>query len=532
MTDWNFFDARCKVGRHVRQTTDERSPFSHEHLLDEMDHFGVAESLIVDCLSIENSPLDGNPRILAAARTSPRLHPAWVALPPGSNETPPPDEMLRQMREHKVAAVYVLPVQYRFCLSDWCIDELLEPLADAGVPVIISYEEVGPTIDGNDNMDWDAIVGMCRRWPKLPVIITARRIRRSQRAMYKALDACENLRLELSPYWLHHGIEYITRRWSSERMVFGSNWPTWGHGMTLATVACAQIDDRDKRNIAGDNMRKLIRWCEPAHPHVATSAPADKLVHWGRTGEKPNGITLYDNHGHVGATSGHYHVPDGDAEALVREMDRFAIEKICVFSLSGVFTDEQYGNDRAIEFVNQCPDRFIGFTLLNPHRGPDFMRRELERCANAGMRGVKLIPSYQGYPEEGENIDVACQWAHERKQFILNHHWGGPEQMRRLVSTYTNACFFTGHTTVAYADTMKQYDNLYVCSCPVLEPRTVETVVDAIGADRFLFGSDLSDLPIAWGIGPILFARISEADKRKILGENLKDLLERYSLTP
>jgi predicted TIM-barrel fold metal-dependent hydrolase len=158
------------------------------------------------------------------------------------------------------------------------------------------------------------------------------------------------------------------------------------------------------------------------------------------------------------------------------------------------------------------------------------MRRELERCAELGMRGIKLIPTYQGYPEEGANIDVACRWAHEHKQIILNHYWGGAEQMERLADTYPNACFFTGHTTTQYADLMLRHKNLYVCSCPVHQPRIVEEVVQAIGAERFMFGSDLTDLPMAWGFGPILFARISEAEKRLILGENLRRVLQEYSL--
>jgi predicted TIM-barrel fold metal-dependent hydrolase len=530
MTNWNFFDARCKVGLHVRQTTPDRSPYSPEHLLGDMDHCGMAEALVLDCLSVENSPRDGNPRVLKACQGNPRLHPAWVALPPGSDETPAPGEMLEQMRQNKVGALYLLPNQYRYSLGDWSIDELIEPMAAAGVPVFVSYDEVGPAGNRADLTDWDEVVALCRRWPTLPVTVSEFRIRRGQRALYKAFDACPNLRLEVSGYWLHHGIEYITRRWGAQRLIFGSNWPTHGIGLTLATVACAEIDDADKKKVAGDNLRNLIRWCEPAHPTVKPTPPADELVQWGRTGEKPAGVKLYDNHGHVGGTSGHYHVPDGGADALIREMDRFGIEQACVFSLSGVFTDEVYGNDRAIGYIRKYPDRFVGFTMLNPHRGPDFMRRELDRCAKLGMRGIKLIPTYQGYPEEGSNIDAACQWAHERKQLILNHEWGSPEQMRRLVSTYPDACFFTGHTTIKYAGVMKEYKNLYVCTCPVRDPRIVETVVDAIGADRFLFGSDLTDLPIAWGIGQILFAHIPEADKRKILGDNLKELLTRYSL--
>ena len=50
------------------------------------------------------------------------------------------------------------------------------------------------------------------------------------------------------------------------------------------------------------------------------------------------------------------------------------------------------------------------------------------------------------------------------------------------------------------------------------------------GADLIMFGSYLTYLSVAWGLGPILYARISEADKRKILGENLLGVLKRYGV--
>jgi predicted TIM-barrel fold metal-dependent hydrolase len=56
--------------------------------------------------------------------------------------------------------------------------------------------------------------------------------------------------------------------------------------------------------------------------------------------------------------------------------------------------------------------------------------------------------------------------------------------------------------------------------------------VELYGADRLLFGSDMSDLPVGWGLGHIMYARISEADKRKILGENLQRLMARYAIQP
>jgi hypothetical protein len=187
-------------------------------------------------------------------------------------------------------------------------------------------------------------------------------------------------------------------------------------------------------------------------------------------------------------------------------------------------TDEQYGNDYAAEAVRLHPDRFVGFTLLKPHRGRDGILRELERCARLGLRGVKLIPYYQGYPEEGPLIDVAARWAHERKQIILDHHWGSPAQMERLLKTYPNACLITGHCTAAYAALMKRFADLFVCSCPLIGPGAFEEIVEKIGAHRLLFGSDLQDLPIAWGLGadPFLAAagRVEAAHPRRKPAEN------------
>ena len=528
--NWNFFDARATVGRHVR--LQEGQPHTADDLLAEMDHYGIAEALVVDSLSREHHPAAGNRRVLEVTADRPRLHPAWAALPSGTDEQPAPEAMLRQMREHRVGAVMLFTGQYRIRLSDWCIDDLLEPMAEAGVPLFLCPDEIGPTLSGQDVTDWDAVVALCRRWPTLPVVVTEFRIRQSQRTVYRALDACRNLRIELSGYWLHHGVEYITKRWGSERLVFGSAWPRLGPHMTLTTLACADIDDADKRKIAGDNLRELIRWCEPEHPEITPQPADDAYVAFARTGRRPTEMTFRDCHGHLGGLAAHYHIPDGDLESTVGEMDRLGIEQTLVFSFAGVTSDECVGNDTIADAVAQYPDRFIGFTLVNPHRGRDAMLAELERGAAMGLRGVKLIPHYQGYPDEGPLIDVACQWAHERRQIILNHGWGSAEQMARLLDAYPDACYIAGHTTLAYVDLMKQFANLYVCSCPLLGPRDCEQTVAAIGDDRLLFGSDLQDLPIAWGLGPILFARLPVESKRKILGGNLRTILERYSLAP
>ncbi len=542
MLPLSFFDTNCVVGQTVRSTPDQMH--SAEQLLAEMDHYGIAEAMVIHALGRQLHPIDGNREVLKVTANQPRLHPAWTAFPCGVvHEQPPAEEFLQQMRENKVGALYLFPNQFQFTLDDWCIDELLEPLADAGgpggpgvpgvpgVPVVISpVATEGRDTFVQDGTDWNSVVNLCRRFPNLPVVISERRIRRSQRKMFKAFEACDNLHIDVSGPWLHRCIEFMVEKFGVERLIFGSNWPMFGQHMTLAMVANADLSDEDKQKIAGDNWRNMIRWCEPEHPVVPVSPPADEYVHFGRTGEKFEGMQFDDCHAHIGESSAHYFLDKAATDDLITLMDQFSIKETCIFGLTGIVCQDEPGNDIVTDAVARYPDRIVGFTMLNPHRGPEQMRAELQRGLDNGHRAIKLIQTYQGYPDEGPNIDVACQWAHDHGMIILNHYWGTPANMQRLVETYPNALFLTGHTTIAYADIMKKHDNLYVCSCPLLDPKSCERVVDAIGADRFMFGSDMVDLPVAWGLGPILFARISPEEKELILGGNLRRLLKKYSL--
>jgi predicted TIM-barrel fold metal-dependent hydrolase len=52
-----------------------------------------------------------------------------------------------------------------------------------------------------------------------------------------------------------------------------------------------------------------------------------------------------------------------------------------------------------------------------------------------------------------------------------------------------------------------------------------DRLVSTAGAERVLFGSDLSWNPVAWGLGPLLFARMPLEAKRRVLGYNVRRLM-------
>lgn len=521
-----YFDANCTLGRYNHWGGQQ--PITPADLLATMDHFGIHEALVIDSLSRENHPADGNHRLLAATADQPRLHPAWSALPYGSREMPPPEQLAAAMEEQGVRALFLYPQHYGFCLEDWCVDALLAPFAERRVPVFVCPEHLIGT-GGADNMDWPGIVRLCRAFPELPVVATETRVLRRQRTMYQALEACPNLHLDLSALWHHRTVEFICREFGPSRLLFGSGLPTRDPGAVLGQLDYSEIAAADLEAIAGGNLRRLLSWTATPTPQaeVELPAPVDELHALARSGGSMREQRLACAHGHLGRHS-RVHVPDGEPEELVAELERLGIERAVIFPNAGMDSDEVYGNDLVVAAVQQFPERFVGFALANLNRSPDEIRRELARCFDLGLRGVKLHPSLQSYPVTGPNVEVACAFANERRAFIVNHGWGDPDRLRYLCGEYPDACIMTGHTNIAAAPVVKEFPNLYIGTCPLTGFGMAEKLVAAVGADRIIYGSDLSWDPAAWVFGPLLYARIPVADKRLILGENLRQLLTRY----
>ncbi|MGD9496528.1 MAG: amidohydrolase family protein, partial [Armatimonadota bacterium] len=315
------------------------------------------------------------------------------------------------------------------------------------------------------------------------------------------------------------------------RLLFSAGLPHRDPGAVLMQLSCADISKDDHAAIAGGNLRELLAWNEnvaSVADTVSFPEPLDDLHRMARERADLSGQRFCDSHGHLGEASPN-HVNHLPVEGMVREMDRCGVEVSLVFGLEGVLGDETWANDYVADAVRRFPERFVGLTLANPNHGEAAMRAEMQRGLEMGLTGVKLIPHYQGYPTDGPLIDVACDFCHEHGFFILNHDWGLPAQIERLCTTYQDACFITGHSNGSYGEVTRRVPNLFVGTCPFLAWGQCEQFVAIYGAERLLLGTDLTDLPIGWGLGPIFFARIPETDKRKILGENLRRLLGCYA---
>jgi len=241
-----FFDCNCFIGRTTAPLPTHR--FHVEDLLEEMDWCGIARALVTHSLSKEYDPRFGNERVVRETKGRPQLCPCYVLLPPATKELPPPERLLQEMAEVGARAVRLFPRQHNYSLSEWGAGALLEFCAENALPVFLDLEET----------DWQQIEAVCAAFPTLQ--LTLLRIGyRADRFFFPLLERHEGLRLEVSYYQAHRGLEEVVARFGPERLVYGSGWPHFSPGAGIAAVLYAEISDSDKAKIAAGNLERLLK---------------------------------------------------------------------------------------------------------------------------------------------------------------------------------------------------------------------------------------------------------------------------------
>jgi len=241
-----FLDINCSIGK--RAAPNPGTFHSVEALEDTMALCGIEKAFVWHVLSLEDHPESGNREIVEIARSAESILPVWVLVPHHTGELPPPSLLVDDMLEHRVRAVRFFPRYNSLShgLEEWSCGELLDTLAEAGIPVIIDIDET----------DWDTLYGICVRHPALSCIVTKVYYRHG-RYFYALLEKLDNLYIEISWYKTFRGIEDICGKFGAERLLFGTSAPFFDPGPAVAMVLYADIPEDQKRLIAGGNARRL-----------------------------------------------------------------------------------------------------------------------------------------------------------------------------------------------------------------------------------------------------------------------------------
>ncbi|NPV07881.1 MAG: amidohydrolase [Anaerolineae bacterium] len=232
----------------------------------------------------------------------------------------------------------------------------------------------------------------------------------------------------------------------------------------------------------------------------------------------------------------HLHLDLGPNDVVRKMLDRRLVDVVAISSLQGgafpSLKHLQASNDHVLRWMEEYPDRVIGFAYVNPRLGEEGVR-ELQRCLDSGMKGVKLWISVLA---DDPRVDPLIEVAQEKGAVVLAHAWvktvgqlpfeSRPKHVANLARRFPKARFMLAHFGGEWEDGAKvarDCPNLWVdTSGSLAEADMVDVLVESVGVERVLFGTDNANLHYC--LGKIRAARLSEDERELILSGNARRL--------
>jgi len=230
-----------------------------------------------------------------------------------------------------------------------------------------------------------------------------------------------------------------------------------------------------------------------------------------------------------------------DDRALIDAADRLGIDQLCCSLLTprkGATPEGfQECNRWALEATKRFPDRVLAYCYVNPGHTKEALE-DIRRCVGEGFIGVKL---YNDHFATDPVIFPVIELAIELGVPILHHaghlHYFLKEQPRisdgghfaELARRYPEAKLICAHVCGGgdwewTIKALRHAPTVFLdTSGSVLDDGVVELAVQTLGADRLVFGCDMS---MTAGVGRIRGADIDPVDKAKILGGNMEAILK------
>lgn len=228
---------------------------------------------------------------------------------------------------------------------------------------------------------------------------------------------------------------------------------------------------------------------------------------------------------------------------LIEAADKLGIDQLCCSILTPRRPATAEGfrecNAWVAEAMGRFPGRVLGYCYVNPGY-PRESLEEIRRCVEEhGFIGIKLYNEYTcTEPVVFAIVELAIELGVPILQHAGHPHYVLEAQPRisdaghlaELAGRYPEAMLICAHVCGGgdWEWTIKALRNapsVYLdTSGSVIDEGVVEMAANVLGAERLLFGCDMS---MTAGVGKIRAAALGEGDKRAILGDNMERILRR-----
>jgi predicted TIM-barrel fold metal-dependent hydrolase len=234
------------------------------------------------------------------------------------------------------------------------------------------------------------------------------------------------------------------------------------------------------------------------------------------------------------------------AESLVAAMDEHGVDRTICFSWP--FADPGLcaeANDYVAAACRRFPDRLVGFGVIQP--ADPGAAGEVKRCAHLGLRGIgELNADAQGWALLGDGVDaaVAASIAADMPWTLhcsepVGHDYPGkgavtPDRVMQFAQHHADLrliCAHLGGGLPLYAHIREVRDvceRLYFDTAAqpfVYEASVYRALLDAVGVERILLGSDHPLLDVPRYLGALDDAGLDDTERAAVAGGNAARLL-------
>lgn len=222
-----------------------------------------------------------------------------------------------------------------------------------------------------------------------------------------------------------------------------------------------------------------------------------------------------------------------ELEDFLALMDRDGIDHAVIFPLYDRYGDYNPMNEGVRSAFRAHPDRFTGLFRVDPFLEHQSLEDVEKALAEDGFRGLKIHPrSERTYIDDDERIDPLCEIAASHDWPILIHAGDDPTcrpyMMYELARRFPKATFIMGHAGQrAFREGLwvaLNCPNVYMETSTLYHPNLVQILIDEVGPDRVLFGTDIPFGDPRLELYKYELLDLDDATRRMVMYENASRL--------
>ncbi len=246
---------------------------------------------------------------------------------------------------------------------------------------------------------------------------------------------------------------------------------------------------------------------------------------------------IIDIHAHLGSYF-QFPIRQNELKEIVGTAESYGIKKMCVSHMFTFQYDSEEGNSLTYDAVKEYSVFFLFGGVLDPRWKETKIETQFIKIDPLISMWNELHPALHQYPISGKGYRIILDLIKNNPKPVLFHTdesdpYSKPGQLYDLAKSYPEIPFIIGHSGNVIGgfeiavDIAKKYDNAFLDSTFSRNYLgLMKWMIEKVGAENILFGSDIPFLNGAAQIGKLYETGITDNDRQKIFHDNAAILLQ------